>query len=374
MYFLCHCTGTGQIANTWQGNLFVSNQSTFYSAQYSEQCEKRNSKARISPGFRFQIFLSKMDKLPVEVLEKVFEFLPRKDRKSGVLTNSLWRKAGEASRLWTWVRLAVDQTSRARVIRMLSLERLTRVEEIRVQAEAVSQDLLQAMIEHTGLKRISLQGLKLLGGDLPAGLDSHLVVEALTGVESLCFRSDPLPNHLLVALFTELSQGGSSLKKLRLYGTNLVEVPAALVASALTRMVEVRLDTKLTTAQVAALMEAVDQGDSSLKELTLNSSLPLGRSGPLNLKPLVKLEVVNLWGNSVTRQELVDFFAVMSCTSGGSWWTTTNLKQLRIDNMPWPAKKVTDGSMKVVARAINVLEKVDMEAHPYQVTNNNLHL
>ena len=40
--------------------------------------------------FRFQIFLCKMEKVPVEVLEKVFEVLPRKDRKSGVLVNSLW--------------------------------------------------------------------------------------------------------------------------------------------------------------------------------------------------------------------------------------------------------------------------------------------
>ena len=35
-------------------------------------------------------------KLPVEVLEKIFEFLPVKERKAVVLVNSLWRKAGEA--------------------------------------------------------------------------------------------------------------------------------------------------------------------------------------------------------------------------------------------------------------------------------------
>ena len=34
-------------------------------------------------------------KLPVEVLEKIFEFLPVKERKAVVLVNSLWRKAGE---------------------------------------------------------------------------------------------------------------------------------------------------------------------------------------------------------------------------------------------------------------------------------------
>ena len=88
------------------------------------------------------------------------------------------------------------------------------------------------------------------------------------------------------------------------------------------------------------------------------------RTGPLNLKPLVNLEVVNLWENSLTRLELVNFFAAIS--------RTTNLKELRIDNLPLPWR-----CTKVIARAINFLEKVEMEAHPYQVTNLhffNLHL
>ena len=71
-----------------------------------------------------------MEKLPMEVLEKVFEVLPRKDRKAGVLVNSLWRKVGERPRLWAWVRLprVYDQNIRAQVIEMLSFERLARVE------------------------------------------------------------------------------------------------------------------------------------------------------------------------------------------------------------------------------------------------------
>ena len=46
-----------------------------------------------------------MEKLPAEVLEIVFEFLPRQDRKTGVLLNSRWRQAGEAAHLWDWVLL-----------------------------------------------------------------------------------------------------------------------------------------------------------------------------------------------------------------------------------------------------------------------------
>ena len=59
-----------------------------------------------------------MDRLPLPVLElvlkKVFEVLPRKDRKSGVMVNSLWRKVGEAPHLWAWVQLPLRFTKTAR--------------------------------------------------------------------------------------------------------------------------------------------------------------------------------------------------------------------------------------------------------------------
>ena len=164
------------------------------------------------------------ERVPVEVLEKIFEFLPVKDRKTVVQVNSLWRKAGEAPHLWTWVRLPEvdDQNSRARAIEMMSSERLARVDLISVFAEAASEDLLQAMIKHSGLKTIVLGEL---GGELPAGLDSQLVVEALTRVEVLVVFS-PLPIHLLSHLLTEVSQGGTTLKKLALVSNNnLSEVP-----------------------------------------------------------------------------------------------------------------------------------------------------
>ena len=46
-----------------------------------------------------------MDQLSSELLEKIFEFLPHKNRKTVMLVNSLWRNIGEASHLWTWVKL-----------------------------------------------------------------------------------------------------------------------------------------------------------------------------------------------------------------------------------------------------------------------------
>ena len=101
-----------------------------------------------------------MDKLPTEVLERVFEFLPYEERKTGVLVNSKWRKAGEAPNLWTWVLLprVEDQWSCNRVIEMLNSRRLARGKEIAIKAEAVSDDLLQAAILHKGLKQMEIWG------------------------------------------------------------------------------------------------------------------------------------------------------------------------------------------------------------------------
>ena len=304
-----------------------------------------------------RLSLSEME----EVLKKVFEVLPRKDRKAGVMVNSLWRQVGEASAFWAWVQLPVveDQDSRARVIDMLRCERLAGVEVIQIEAGAVSEELLQTMINHEGLKRIELNGA---GGELPAGLNPQRVVEALTGMEILFLGFDSLPTHLLIPLLTKVSEGGSNLKKLSLPYSNLADVPAALVASALTRMVRVYLyNTMLTSAQVAALLEAIDQGDSSIEKLWLIDSLPTegSRTGPLNLKPLVKVEEVRLPYNFHTQQDLVDFFAAMS--------ESMKLRKLEIRGLPWPAEEVMDGSTEVMARAINFLEEVDIRVFPYQV-------
>ena len=307
-----------------------------------------------------------MEKIPVEVLEKVFEFMPWKDRKAGVMVNSKWRAAGEASHLWAWVQLpeVVDQNSREKVIKMLSSPRLARVEEITIDSGAVSEDLLQAMIQHTGLKRIRISPR----GAFPAGLDSQLVVEALTRVEDFGGSFFPLPNHLTIALLTEVAEGRSNLKELSLWGTSLTKVPPALLAAALTRLVTINLNgASLTFDQVAALMEGINQGGSSIEKLVLD--LPRDGRGiePLNLQPLVKLEEVTLHF-CFNRQELVDFFAALS--------ESTKLKKLWIDGLPddWPAQEEMDGSTEVMAKAFNFLEKGDMMAYPYQVYLQNFEL
>ena len=143
-----------------------------------------------------------MDRLPAEMLEKVFEFLPRQDRKTGVLLNSRWRQAGEAAHLWNWVILprVENQLSRERVVEMLNTRRLAVAEEIAIRAGAFSNDLLQAVVLHKGLRQMEIRGYQ-----LPAEVNTELLVEALTGVESLDLQAASLPPQVITALLTKVT-------------------------------------------------------------------------------------------------------------------------------------------------------------------------
>ena len=143
------------------------------------------------------------------------------------------------------------------------------------------------------------------------------------------------------------------------------------MASAFSKLEEVQLYfTRLTSDQVAALMEQIDQGDSRLKRLGLRGLLQTEgeRTQPLNLKPLVKLEEVELSNIFLTQQELIDFFEAMS--------PSTKLKKLSIVDFFRRTKheQMDGGITEVVARGINFLEDVVISVPPYQLSNLHLHL
>ena len=229
------------------------------------------------------------------------------------------------------------------------------------------------MVLHKGLKQLEMwEGWR----GLPDGLDTQLLIEAHTKVESLDLQISSLPSNLLNALLTTVT-AGCSLKELYLRGDkkgrdtkgqlaqrcalHATKVPATLLASAFTRLTKVYLThTIITTEQVAALMEEISQGNSSLESLSLVKSFyPWGseQTGPINLKPLVNLEEVHLVGNSFIWEELLDFFAALS--------PSTKLKKMELTNCSWPPR--SRRGTEVMAKAINFLEEVKMELPPYQV-------
>ena len=180
---------------------------------------------------------------------------------------------------------------------------------------------------------------------------------------SLCLVSNhgydffPLPSELVFALLTTMSQG-CTLKELHLTA-NIREVPESLLVSAIKRLVKLDLDCyTLTSNQVYALLEAINQEETSLKKLSLTKSLPSRRTEYFNLKPLVKLEEVRLIGNWHTKEDLIDFFATLS--------PSTKLRKLVLTtaNQPW---ELGDSSTGMIAKALNFLEEVSMNAYCWQV-------
>ena len=127
------------------------------------------------------------------MLVKLFGFLCPRDRKSVIQVNSGWRAAAETSCLWDWVRLpkVADQDSCQRVIGMLKSNRLKNVKflSLRVNANAVSDNLIKEMNRHAGIKWFFLQD-----GGLPAGLDLQLMMKAIMKME--VFDIGPLSAHL----------------------------------------------------------------------------------------------------------------------------------------------------------------------------------
>ena len=291
-----------------------------------------------------------MDRLPQQVLytvlEKVFLLLPQKDRKAAVMVNRAWRQIGEAPHLWSWVVLPeVDEDNIEMVSEMLATRRLEKVENLTVVK--ASDKLLLGVAQHIGLKR--------------------LVFERRPDNQEMLRYSQDFDD-----LLTAVSSGDSSLEILSLSGLYLYHLPPTLFASAIARLVEVDLShSRLFEHQIAAIMEAINKGDISLKRLCLSNARNAMKGEALHdLKPLVKLQSVDLSENIFLRQQLVNFFAALSPDS--------NLRELRIagsrikDRGHQLLSQGMEENIQLIAEAVNFLEKVTMDANPSQVITHKL--
>ena len=140
----------------------------------------------------------------------------------------------------------------------------------------------------------------------------------------------------------------------------LMVVPAALMASAFTRMTKVHVThTILSSSQVGALMDRISQDNSSLNNLSLVGSFHRSRTERLDLKHLVHLEEVRLVVNYLTSEELVDFFEALS--------PLTKLKKLDLENIYGPSEDENGGITEMMAKAINFLEEAKILIDPCEV-------
>ena len=116
-------------------------------------------------------------KLPAEMLERVFHLLPPKDRKVVVLVCRWWREVGEAPALWVWVCLRVWRENIGYMPEVLDSRRLQAVR--RVEVTEVSEELLQAVVRHPGLREMVVQYTSL------SSVDPELLAQAVTQLEEV---------------------------------------------------------------------------------------------------------------------------------------------------------------------------------------------
>jgi len=311
--------------------------------------------------------ISLTKRLPAEVLERIFRHLPPPSLKNVLQVCRRWREIGEAPSLWTWVSLpSVTETNLSSAVDMLRCKRLSVA--TCLEARFVSRELLEAIGDHPGLRGLDV-GYSTCG---LASFPTSLLVHALTrGLESADLRKTgmsfeqiealfrALPNTKLkslnlswitsvallwpellssnvallekidlgfiqltraqtAALFKTLKQGSSPLKRLNLSQSDLAHLDPTLLAEVVVKLEEVGLEnSKLESAQVVALCQALKQDNCNLKSLELGgNNLSIDIEPSLLASATARLEGVGLSGTRLTTdqlRELLNSLATDSC-------------------------------------------------------------
>ena len=85
----------------------------------------------------------------------IFSFLPPKDLKSAVLVCKLWARVGQAPGLWSWVTFHAQNNEA--VLEQMRLPKLQRVSRLKITAQNVSEELMEEVVLHPGLKEVETE-------------------------------------------------------------------------------------------------------------------------------------------------------------------------------------------------------------------------
>ena len=163
--------------------------------------------------------------LPVEMLERIFWLLPPQDLKMVVLVSRRWREVGESPGLWARFCLIVTQTNLSIMPELLGSRRLQAVRELRVKSDnsqlTVSDELLQEVLKHQGLKVLDLGGTFC---NLLTTVEPGLLARAVTKMEEVNLSCTGLTWEQVQAIITAVCQGSNKLKKLDLTRTYNIQI------------------------------------------------------------------------------------------------------------------------------------------------------
>ena len=184
------------------------------------------------------------------VLELVFRLLPLRDMKNVVLVCHLWREVGEAPSFWTGVRMTVTRENMSTMPERLDSRRMRAVREVRMRwREEVSEEVMEAVARHPGLRLVEMCGANL------SSVDAGLLARVVDKLEEVSFLDTELTGKQVEAVMAALRAEGCLVKKLNISFNNLSIVEPRLLASLVNRLEEVRMHkTQLTVKQVETVL------------------------------------------------------------------------------------------------------------------------
>ena len=127
-------------------------------------------------------------KLPNETLHLIFSLLPLGDLKTSLLVCRWWREVGEVPGLWTWTLLEVTEDNLAFMPEVLGFHRLKTLAKLSVSAW--SEELLESINKHQGLKELKLRKLFLQSV-------THNWFRIVAKLEVLYIQRSVMPSHIL---------------------------------------------------------------------------------------------------------------------------------------------------------------------------------
>ena len=153
--------------------------------------------------------------LPEEMLRMIFSFLPPKDLKAAVLVCKLWCGVGQAPGLWSWV--TFHAWNNEAVLEQMGLPRLQNVSRLNITAQNVSEELMEAVAVHPGLRKVETAAR----WTNLSSVRPDLLGRAFRKMEDLSLRGTKLTVDQLNCLLDSLASGFSGKGKLELMEKNL---------------------------------------------------------------------------------------------------------------------------------------------------------
>ena len=229
--------------------------------------------------------------LPMEMLERIFMFLPPKDLKTVMRVCKRWKEVGSAPKLWSWIVLKLNTSSNGEYayqwfredvelcLQKISLPRLQAVREIQLCKDLKSrvhwgedEDFgfkLRKALSHPGLKKLVIHGWD------ARTIEPELLASFLTKMEEMDISD--------ITMSAEQS---------------------GVFFSAIKKVEKLTLKLDLSLCSVQELFKALHEEDASVKSLSIENCPRVNQIGPVLMSEVVAgLEEADLGGWNLTKAQ-----------------------------------------------------------------------